>query len=250
MLVRDYLRTPSDATDNSSGKGKQSTVTRMHVVDLAPLLPGADTLDDLLESTSGAWATIHDEMTPSESLWVFAPNERREGTFWPVAMAVADRARAESGLVLKNVVTRHREPEPGGDLRDAYEEILFLVTDKRSYRFDKDAVRVDHVYEGREWGGERESGTSAYHDTEVQRYNPNGRDPGNVWLEELRDGTPDETVDETRPLSRAEALRRCVRAGAGEDEPIHLWHGGEEFRAVVEREGRDANVRAFDAIEA
>jgi len=45
---------------------------------------------------------------------------------WPVAMAVADYARKESGLTLKNTITVHRWEDCGGDMESAYDEILFF----------------------------------------------------------------------------------------------------------------------------
>lgn len=210
----------------------------MHLVDLAPLVATADTLDDLLEQTGGAWSDIYDAMMPEEILWVFAPNTYRDGVCWPVAMTVADYARDEASLTLKNIITRYQEPVEAGDLRASYEEILFFVKDKREYRFDKDAVRVEHVFEGKDWTNNRKSGTSAYHDTEVRRYNPNGKDPGNVWLDEIRDTTPGETVDETRPLQREEALRRCLRAGSREGEIVYTYWVDETFKQAVVAENR------------
>lgn len=220
----------------------------MHVVDLGPLLDDATSLDGFLQRTDGLWTTIHGEMEPEETLWVFAQNTYRDGQYWPAAMAVADHARAETDLILKNIVTRHQEFTTGGDMHNAYEEILFFVKDKRAYRFNKDPIRIAHVYEGKEWGGKREKGNSAYHDTEVRRYNPKGKDPGNVWLDEIRDQTPDETVDETRPIPRVEALKRCLRAGSVENETVHLWPESDPFQKTVNAENRVANVRSFDRI--
>jgi len=226
-------------SDHSNRMGKQDKVTRMHVVDLAPLTEDATAVDSLLQRITQLWSTIYDEMEPEETLWIFVPNTYQEGVCWSVPMAIADRARANTGLILKNIVTRHQEFCSNGDMDNSYEEILFFVKDKRAYRFNKDAIRVAHVYKGNEWGGEREKGNSAYHDTEVRRYNPEGKDPGNVWLNEHRDQTSDETVDETKPLSRTEALRRCLRAGSEEDEEVTLWTANDEFHETVISENRE-----------
>lgn len=233
-------------TDSSSRMERQSGVIRMHVVDLRSLAESASTVEEALERTRELWSAIYDEMTEMETLWVFAPNGYDEAGCWPVPMAVADYARKETDLVLKNIVTRFQHPIHGRDLESVYEEILFFVKDKRSYRFDKDPVRIAHVYKGKEWGGERETGQSSYHDTEVQRYNPNGKDPGNVWLTEIRDQTPDETVDETQPLRRTEALARCIRAGSEAGETVNLWMTDEEFTETVDKEEREAKVRTSD----
>jgi len=196
----------------------------MYLVDLTSVVSNADTREDVLDATDGVWSGIYGRMDPTETLWVVAPNAYRNGCAWPVAMAVADDARDESGLVLKNIITVHRWEDRGADMASAYDEILFLVKDGREYQFHKDAIRVGHVYEGNEWGEDREAGNSAYHDTEVRRYNPEGRDPGNVWLSEDRTRTDDRTVDEAGPTSLHEAVRRCVLVGSSEGETVHtLW---------------------------
>lgn len=232
-------------SDHSSTKKKQSKVIRMHLVDCAPLLDDASSLDDLVSTTQGLWSTIHEKMRAEETLWVFAPSTYRNGQHWPVGMEIAEFAREEADLILKNLITRHQEFESGGPMHNAYEEILFLVKDKRAYRFNKDAIRVAHVYKGKEWGGERETGTSAYHDTEVQRYNPEGKDPGNVWMDELRSQTDDETVDETRPISRDEGLRRCIHAGSREGETVHLWSENNNFSDIISDEDREPIVHSL-----
>jgi len=211
----------------------------MYLVDLGSAVSDADTREDVLDATDGVWSGICGRMDPTETLWVVAPNAYRSGRAWPVAMAVADDASEESELVLKNVITVHRWEDRGADMASAYDEILFLVKDRREYQFHKDAIRVDHVYEGNEWGDDREAGNSAYHDTEVRRYNPAGRDPGNVWVTEDRTRTDDRAVDEARPMSLREALRRCVLVGSSEGETVHtLWT--DDVEDVVAGAGRVA----------
>lgn len=225
--------------DDSNSVANESITSHMHVVDLASEFEESSSLEALLERTADLWPEIYGRMTPRETLWVFTANYYADDGTWPVPMALADRIREEADFTLKNIVTRYRDPTDGGDLRSSYEEILFLVKDKRQYFFDKDPIRIAHVYEGNEWGGERETGRSAYHDTEVRRYNPDGKDPGNVWLEEVRTGTEDQTVDETRPLPRIEAFKRCLRAGSTVGETVYLWVGDESFEDAVTAEGRE-----------
>lgn len=215
----------------------------MYLVDLTEVTSNSATLSRLLDRTRGVWSALADEMDPTETLWVFTPNERRHGQFWPVAMSVADCAREESDLTLKNLITVHREGGRETDLRTVYEEILFFVKDSSAYRFDKDSIRVAHVYQGEEWGGEREKGQSAYHDTTVRRYNSDGKDPGNVWLSEFRNQTANETIDETRPMKRTEAAKRCLQAGSVEGETVHSVWVTDDLADVVEAEGRILNRR-------
>lgn len=209
----------------------------MYLVDLRRIVSDADTQEDVLTATAGLWEAIYTRMEPTETLWVVAPNAYRDGRLWPVAMAVADYAREESELLLKNTITVHQWEDRGADMESAYDEILFFVRNKREYQFHKDDIRVAHVYEGNEWGGDREEGNSAYHDTKVKRYNPDGKDPGNVWLEEDRTQTDTQEVDETGAISLREALRRCVLVGSGEQETVYtLW--ADDIADIVTGEGR------------
>lgn len=222
----------------SSTPERNNGSDQMYIVDLGRVVSEADDRGAVLDETQGLWEVLYERMTPEETLWVVAPNDYRDGRFWPVAMAVADHARAESDLVLKNTMTVHRWADRGGDMESAYDEILFFVKNKHRYQFDKDAIRVAHVYEGNEWGGERETDTSAYHDTAVRRYNPDGKDPGNVWLDENRTATDGQAVDEAGPIPLEEAIRRCVLAGSGDGETVYtLWADGVED--VVTAEGRE-----------
>jgi hypothetical protein len=104
---------------------------------------------------------------------------------------------------------------------------------------------VEHVYEGNEWGGERKEGNSAYHDTKVRRYNPDGKDPGNVWLDEDRSQTSDQSVNESRPIPLTEAIRRCVLVGSSEGETVYTLHCDDAVGNAIEEEGRKA--KSLDA---
>lgn len=230
-------------TDVSNRKPDHRTVTHMHIVDLKPLVRESDSLEKILASSRGIWPRIYEEMSEEDTLWVFAPNSHDDGECWPIAMATADDARDTSELILKNIISRYKSPGSGGGLRNVCEEILFFVKDKRSYHFDKDPIRVDHVYQGNEWGEDRETGKSSYHDTEVRRYNPNGKDPGNVWLNEIRNETAGKEIDRTEPLSRGEAIRRCLRAGSEDGEIVQVWMAADNFEEIIEQEGRAVESR-------
>ena len=216
----------------------------MYLVDLSGVVSAASSFDDVLDETSGLWASLYDRMDATETLWVVAPNDYRDGRLWPVSMATADAAREESSLVLKNTITLHTWDDRGADMESAYDEILFLVKDKREYQFHKDRIRTAHVYQGHEWGGERETGSSAYHDSEVNRYNEDGKDPGNVWLEEDRTQTDNQEVDETGPLPIEEAVRRCVLVGSSEGETVHLVDGDDNLEETIT--GADRVVDVLD----
>jgi hypothetical protein len=224
----------------STTKGEKKS---MHIVDLSNLES-----DSILSSTTEElWAEVYEDMSEKETLWVFVGNEGHKNSLH-LPMQVASSVRKNSGLILKNIITRYTESEVRDGLDNVYEQILFFVKNKREYIFDKDSIRVEHVYEGVEWG-DRETGQSAYHDTEVRRYNPDGKDPGNVWLDEIRNQTSDETVDQILPFERNRAIRRCVRAGSMEDEKVQIWgmgKGEENIKKTVEDEDRVVNFQKYD----
>lgn len=224
----------------SSAPGIKGEQTQMYFFDLRDIVSKADTREEICSGTEGLWRAVYKRMNTTETLWVHAPNDYRDRQLWPVAMAVADFARNESPLVLKNIITVHQRSERGGDMISAYDEILFFVKNKREYQFHKNRIRVEHVYKGNEWGGERKKGNSAYHDTKVRRYNPDGKDPGNVWVNENRTETETQEVDKTEPLPTEEAVRRCVLVGSDEEETVHtLWAG--DFENIITGEERTIN---------
>lgn len=223
----------------------------MHIVDLGDLVADSETLEHALSESEGLWVSLYERMDPSETLWVIAPNDYRDKEIWPVAMVAADYIRDEANFTLKNTVTVHNISDRGADMVSAYDEILFLVKDRHEYQFYKDEIRVSHVYEGNEWGGERQKGTSTYHDTEVRRYNPDGKDPGNVWLDEDRTQTSNQEIDETGPIPFNEAIRRCIRVGSQGGESVHaVW--ANDLESLVTDENRkfselDADVLRSEA---
>jgi hypothetical protein len=218
----------------------EEKVRVMNIIDLSNM----ESSSILSSKTDRVWTEVYEQMSDEETLWIFVGNERRENSFY-LPMKLAIRIREVSNLVLKNIITRYTDAEDPDGLDNVYEQILFFVKDKREYIFNKDSIRVEHVYEGIEWG-DRETGQSSYHDTEVRRYNPDGKDPGNVWLDEIRNKTSDETVDQILPFKRNRAIRRCVRAGSKEEEIVQIWGIGgvkDEIKNTVQDENREVSVR-------
>ncbi|SDM96059.1 hypothetical protein SAMN05192554_110128 [Haloarchaeobius iranensis] len=233
---------------HSSTQGPDRLTNGMQLIDLSQLTQDVDSLEALLDAIDSLWEPLYERMDSTEVLWVIAPNRYHNDRLWPVAMAVADRARKKAGFTLKNTISVHRWSERDSDLDPAYDEILMLVRDKHDYQFYKDEIRVAHVYEGHEWGGKREKGNSAYHDTEVTRYNENGKDPGNVWLEEVRTHSEDQSVDETNPISMPEAVKRLVRVSTTEDEGVHTVGLDSELVEVIEKMDREVSEASFETI--
>jgi hypothetical protein len=225
--------------DSSNSETKDSS-NQMYLFDIRRTVDRADTLEEALSETKGVWKSLYDRMNATETLWVVAPNDYRDGRMWPVAMATADYVRNETNLLLKNNITLHCWGNRAGDMGSAYDEILLFVKDMNEYQFYKDRIRVAHIYEGHEWGGKREKGKSTYHDTKVKRYNENGKDPGNVWLKEIRTQTHNQSVDETRPLSLTEAIRRCVLVGSNMGEKVYIIDLSENLKNTITEEERGA----------
>lgn len=231
----------------SSPPAHKQNSNRMYIVDLGDLIADSETLEDALAGSEGLWISLYERMEPSETLWVIAPNDYRDGEMWPVAMVAADYIRDEASFALKNTITVHNTSDRGADMVSAYDEILFLVKDKHEYQFYKDEIRVSHVYQGNEWGGERKKGNSTYHDTEVRRYNPDGKDPGNVWLNEDRTQTPNQEVDKTEPISFEKAIRQCIRVASQAEEPVHaVWTSN--LGDLVTDENREFSELDADAL--
>jgi hypothetical protein len=218
----------------------------MYLVDLGDVVRQSGDLLSFSADLSQMAARIYDEMAPQETFWVFSPSESMAKEHWPTGMVAAEAFREETPFTLKNVITRYSESQDvrTNGLVNVYEEILFIVKDLREYYFDKDAIRIQHVYEGNEWL-DRETGRSSYHNYDVKRYNPKGKDPGNVWLNEIRTESSDETVDRLEPLSREEALLRCIRAGSQEEERVTVLGFEKEEIELIEMENRVPHLRSI-----
>ncbi|AXR82103.1 hypothetical protein AArcMg_2105 [Natrarchaeobaculum sulfurireducens] len=226
--------------EDSSTKTREEIGNQMYIVDLRSDVSKADSLEDALSDTEGIWESIYERMDSSEVLWVVLNNEYRDGQCWPAPMAFADYIREVAAFDLKNTITVHLfdDAVEHSGLTPSYCEILLLVRDKREYQFHKDRIRIEHVYKGKEWGGERNEGNSAYHDTKVTRYNEDGRDPGNVWLREIRDETSDQSVDRAEPISLTEAIERCILVGSNEDEKVVTYGIDEEVETAISNHER------------
>ena len=221
-------------------------VIRMYLADVGDLARRLDNLSSLSDNLSRMAASIYKKMSLQETLWVFSPSESTANEHWPIGMVAAEAFRDETPFTLKNVITRYSEPQGirSNRLVNAYEEILFMVRDLREYYFDKDSIRVQNVYEGNEWL-DRDTGRSSYHDHNVKRYNPKGKDPGNVWLNEIRTESSNETVDRVEPLSREEAILRCIRAGSQEEERVTVIGFDEEIKRLIQQENRVPTICSY-----
>ncbi|WP_436932845.1 DNA methyltransferase [Halosimplex halobium] len=212
----------------------------MYLVDLTDATLEIRNREDLDENVGIAWDRIADDMEDRESLWIYSPNIKTFSGFLPLSQLVAQRAKQKGDFVLRNIISRYKEGESTSrsQLEDTYDDILFFVKDMSEFYFNKDRIRVDPVYKGNEWHGMRTHNESTYHGAEVRRYNPEGKDPGNVWLTEIRDESDDETIDRWEPVSKVEAVERCIRAGSEKSEVIKCVYPTDEVDQAIENTER------------
>lgn len=210
------------------------------MVDFTSYSSQTDMIEGVIKSSTSIWSEIYSRMGPTDTLWVFVSNMVDNGSFWSMPMALCQLIQSEAEYSLRDIITIHRNTGFEHLFRGSYEEILLLVKDKDRYHFDKDKIRMEPVYEGKEWNGLRENSHSSYRDRITKRYNSDGKDPGNVWLNEIRTETESSVLDRTEPISRAEAIQRCIRAGSKEGETISTVWASDELIEVIEAEGRIA----------
>lgn len=212
----------------------------MHIIDISNYMEVNSDVDEvwLLSTPVEVCCEIYDEMATSGTLWLFVPHRmlKQPGTITP--MQLADEILVKSEYYLKNIITIHHHVGPNNLLRGAYEEIYLFAKDPREYAFNKDAIRIEPVYKGAEWFGTRDNGQTSYGDRITRRYNEQGKDPGNVWVHEVRTDTAGQVLDRSEPFPRKEAVRRCIRAGSNIGDPVFTMWPSDEVEMVIKNEER------------
>ncbi len=79
------------------------------------------------------------------------------------------------GYKYKNTIVVPTDIGRAGNIPDNVLYIIWLVKSHEHY-FNKDAIRESHIWQKVEWGHREKN------------YNPNGKDPGNVWIPTVDDG--------------------------------------------------------------
>jgi len=210
----------------------------MYIIDLSNRLEESDGVHSAITDVARLCSDIYNRMDSSDTLWIFATNHYGRDSFVPVSMKLTGEIGDVTDFSLRDIITVHNKDKSSNLFRNSYEEILLLVKNEETYAFYKDDIRVKPVYKGNEWNGHRENGRSSYRDRTTKRYNSSGKDPGNVWLEEIRTDTQNSVLDRTRPLLRSEAIRRCIRAGSIEGEKVHTYWPTNEMIEIIHSEGR------------
>ena len=208
----------------------------VYLLNLSAKLDAIGGLSSFTSSPVLLWKKICDSMDESSTLWLFVTN-RDDDRLGSTAMRVGQQIQNETELSLRDIITVHTQTGNDGYLKGIYEEILLFVKDTSNYSFDKDSIRVKPVYKGKEWNGHRSKGKSAYRGQQTKRYNPEGKDPGNVWLNEIRTETDSRVLDRIEPIPREEAIRRCVRVGVDNNGVVYTLWADKQWSDVIESEG-------------
>jgi len=185
---------------------------------------------------------IYQDMRDDESIWVYSPHMFRYQGEKITSMDIYSKIQNKTNLFLRDMITIYRYTDFDAHFLAAFEEGSLFVKDVSEYYFDKDAIRTDPVYRGDEWNGERQNGRSAYRDRTTKRYNPDGKDPGNVWLNEIRTESKGKVLDRTKPFPQKETIHRCIRASSRPGETITLLWPRSELVAAIDDERNNVEI--------
>tara|TARA_Y100001954_G_C15819867_1_gene609382 strand:- start:115 stop:1557 length:1443 start_codon:yes stop_codon:yes gene_type:complete len=102
---------------------------------------------------------------------------------------------------------------------DNVQYLLWFVKDHKKMFFLKDKIREKHIWKDVEWGKRKKN------------YNPNGKDPGNVWLPTNDDGRG--KITEHLILEDIEILERCVISTSKVGDNILIYFNSELPKSKV-----------------
>jgi len=88
----------------------------------------------------------------------------------PITLLVCDYVE-NLGLYLVDEIIWLCNSDTNNTFKNLFKSILWF-TKKQNYDFNKDMLRVKHIWKDMEWGKREEN------------YHPLGKDPGNVWIKE------------------------------------------------------------------
>jgi len=146
----------------------------------------------------------------SGSFWLIAGHARLCDRLQPKGFEIAEYI-INQGMFLRNIIVWFMPNDKtfAERLTNRYVHIYFFVKDPHSYYFNKDLIREKHIWKDVEWG--KRSG----------RYNPLGKDPGNVWLMTEDDGKGNKTSH--IPLSFDTVIERIKKATFPKNGKMRLY---------------------------
>lgn len=112
---------------------------------------------------------------------------------FPLTLLICDYAE-KIGLSLVDEIIWLCDSETNNAFKNIFKSILWF-TNKPNYDFNKDILRVKHIWKDVEWG-KREG-----------NYHPLGKDPGNVWVKEYSEKA---VITEHKFLTKEEIYAKLI----------------------------------------
>lgn len=166
---------------------KTKSTPQVFVIKIPELDPATGSHEEFLSRSEGFWKNAFNQLPKEGSLWVISTNLRYNGELIPFPLLLCGCIQKNTKFKLRNLLIWYKLQKPPHDkpFLPAYEIVLFFVKSLKDYYFNKDAVKVPHVFKDIEWG-KRTVGISGYSEREKLRYGPKGRDSGNVLYVDQR----------------------------------------------------------------
>lgn len=150
-----------------------------------------------------------DNIKETGSLWLLMNHIRWSDILNPYGFAISEHIINQKWY-LRNIITWFiPNIEKTERLNNRYIHIYFFVKNFKNYYFNKDLIREKHIWKGVEWG-KRED-----------RYNPLGKDPGNLWLMTEDDGKG--KIIQHVPLSIDAVLHRIKLVACPDNGEINIY---------------------------
>lgn len=116
------------------------------------------------------------QLSPTSCVFVFCRSEYDAHGDVQHDFLEVIKAGVDAGLTYVNTIVAPTARCIEADLPDNVQYIVWFANDYKSMYFLKDAIREPHIWKDVEWGHR------------AKNYNPNGKDPGNVWIPTEDDG--------------------------------------------------------------
>lgn len=122
---------------------------------------------------------------------------------FPLTLLICDYAE-KIGLSLVDEIIWLCDSETNNAFKNIFKSILWF-TNKPNYDFNKDILRVKHIWKDVEWG-KREG-----------NYHPLGKDPGNVWVKEYSEKA---VITEHKFLTKEEIYAKLILSQMKNEEEL------------------------------
>ena len=109
------------------------------------------------------------------SIWIISADLRNGQKFVPISLLATECAQKFDLRNYNSIVWINEKTIGNGLFSNIYSNVQ-MFSKTSDYFFDKDPVREKHIWKDIEWGKRK------------YRYNKKGKDPGNVWINNVDDG--------------------------------------------------------------